>query len=55
MSRTFWDVSVDDTIKIGDVVVTLVSKKGRKARLSIEADRSIKIELKNQEKKCKQA
>jgi sRNA-binding carbon storage regulator CsrA len=51
MSRLFLDVAVGDNIEIGDVVVTLISKKGGKARLSIEADRSIKIELKNQERK----
>lgn len=37
------DIRPGESIKIGDAVVTLESKSGQLARLSIEADKSVPI------------
>ena len=40
------DIDVGDVIMIGDCSISLVKKTGRKARLSIEADKSIPVSFK---------
>lgn len=43
------DVEVGQSIQIGDAKVTLVHKTGRKARISIDADRSVPVSLDHRE------
>jgi sRNA-binding carbon storage regulator CsrA len=44
------DLRVNDAIKIGDIVVTLKSKKGEIAKIAVEAPKDVKIELQKQKK-----
>lgn len=37
------DVKIGGSINVGDVKITLKSKSGQKARLAIDADKSIKV------------
>ncbi len=39
------EIRPGETLRIGDAVITLVKKSGQAARLCINADPSIKIEL----------
>lgn len=45
MGKLNLDVEVGDTLHIGEAKVQIVKKSGRLARLSIEANRDIKINL----------
>lgn len=38
------NVKVGDTIRIGDVLITVEDKAGKMARLAIDADKSVPIE-----------
>lgn len=39
------DVEIEESISIGSAVITLIHKAGRKARISIDADKSIPVQL----------
>lgn len=41
----YFDIDVGERIKIGDAEVSLVEKRGRKARLAVQADREIPVRL----------
>lgn len=46
MSKVTWDLKVGETLRVGEVAdITLMEKSGKLARLSIEADPKVKIEL----------
>ena len=45
MGKLNLDIKVGDTLHIGESKVQLLEKSGRLARLSIEADQEIKINL----------
>lgn len=39
----FIDLKVNESLKVGDIVITLLQKSGQLARLSIDADKSKEI------------
>lgn len=45
MSRLHLEVLEGDCVRIGDAIITIERKEGKKSRFCIEADRSIEIEL----------
>ena len=38
------DLKINDTIKIGDIVIKLLDKSGRLARLSVDAPKSVSVD-----------
>lgn len=47
----FMDLATTDALKIGDVIIKLVHKSGKRARLQIEAHPDIKVEKVDKEVK----
>jgi sRNA-binding carbon storage regulator CsrA len=43
MTTLYRDMDVGESIEIGDIIVTIEEKTGRKVRLKVEADRSVPI------------
>lgn len=43
------DVEVGQSVQVGEAKITLVHKTGRKARISIDADRSVSVSLNQRE------
>jgi sRNA-binding carbon storage regulator CsrA len=41
----YFDIDVGEQLKIGETEVSLVEKRGRKARLSVQAGREIPVRL----------
>ncbi|MHB8727582.1 MAG: hypothetical protein ACYC9K_00930 [Sulfuricaulis sp.] len=46
MAKTYWDVRVGESLLLDDgrIKVGVMEKSGQRARLSVEADKSISIE-----------
>lgn len=44
-SGLFTDLRVDESVRIGDVIVTLLDKTGKKARLSVKAPKEVPITI----------
>lgn len=46
MAKTYWDVRVGESLSLDDgrIKIGVMEKSGQRARLSVEADKSISIE-----------
>lgn len=46
MAKTYWDVRVGESLSLDDgrIMIGVMEKSGQRARLSVEADKSIHIE-----------
>jgi hypothetical protein len=45
MAKLHLDISEGDSVRVGDALITLERKVGKKSRFRIEADNSVKVEL----------
>ena len=45
MAKLHLDISEGDCVRVGDAIITMERKGGKKARFMIDADKSVSVEL----------